>query len=121
MVCPQLFAFDLAMIEVGAFHPAWGSVHLGPENALKAWKKLGSGKLLPVHWGMFSLALHPWSEPAEVLYANAPEGPVMPRLGEPVEPLRVDSVEPWWRATLKAGSRGCMWEAAESLLLPIKD
>jgi hypothetical protein len=30
-------------------------------------------------------------------------------------------VEPWWRHTVKTGSRGCMWEAAESLLLPIKD
>ncbi len=117
----RLGPFDLAMIEVGAFHPAWGSVHLGPENALKAWKKLGSGKLLPVHWGMFSLALHPWSEPAEVLYANGGQGLLMPKLGEPVEPLRVDSVDPWWRNTVKAGSRGCMWEAAESLLLPIKD
>jgi len=24
------------MLEVGAFHPAWGDIHLGPENALKA-------------------------------------------------------------------------------------
>lgn len=117
----RLGPFDLAMIEVGAFHPAWSMVHLGPENALKAWKQLGSGKLLPVHWGMFSLATHPWAEPAEVLYAKAPRDLVMPKLGEAVEPLRVDSVEPWWRNTVRSGSRGCMWEAAESLLLPIKD
>ena len=45
----------------------------------------------------------------------------MPRLAEPIEPLRVDSVDPWWRNTVQTGSRSCMWEAAESLLLPIKD
>jgi L-ascorbate metabolism protein UlaG (beta-lactamase superfamily) len=109
------------MLEVGAFHPAWGSIHLGPENALKAWKYIGSGKLLPVHWGTFSLAPHPWAEPAEVLYANAPEGLLMPKLGEPVEPVHAEKVDPWWRSTVQTGSLGCFWEATQSLLLPIKD
>ena len=32
------------------------------------------------------------------------------------------SVEPWWRNTVQIPARrSCMWEAAESLLLPIKD
>jgi len=35
--------FDLVMLEVGAFHPAWGDIHLGPENALKALQHLGGG------------------------------------------------------------------------------
>ncbi|MFX8024285.1 MBL fold metallo-hydrolase, partial [Acinetobacter baumannii] len=52
--------FDLVMLEVGAFHPAWGDIHLGPENALKALQHLGGGAFLPVHWGTFSLALHDW-------------------------------------------------------------
>jgi L-ascorbate metabolism protein UlaG (beta-lactamase superfamily) len=120
-IARRLGPFDLVMIEVGAFHPAWGSIHLGPENALKAWKYLGSGKFLPVHWGTFNLAIHPWSEPAEVLYANAPEGLLMPKLGEAVEPARDYALNPWWRAAAQAGSRGCIWEAAQSLLLPIKD
>ena len=36
----RLGPFDLVMLEVGAFHPAWGHIHLGPENALEAWKLL---------------------------------------------------------------------------------
>ena len=32
----RLGPFDLVMLEVGAFHPAWGDIHLGPENALEA-------------------------------------------------------------------------------------
>ena len=117
----RLGPFDLVMLEVGAFHPAWGSIHLGPDNALKAWDHLGSGKLLPVHWGTFNLAIHPWSEPAEVLLASGRQGVLMPRPGEPVEPAHVDAVDAWWRDTVKGGSRGCFWESAESLLLPIKD
>jgi L-ascorbate metabolism protein UlaG (beta-lactamase superfamily) len=91
---------DLVMLEVGAFHPAWGDIHLGPENALAAHQLLGGGAFLPVHWGTFNLALHAWDEPPETLVRLAPEKGVhlvMPRLGEPVEPSRVDQVTPWWR------------------------
>jgi L-ascorbate metabolism protein UlaG (beta-lactamase superfamily) len=39
----RLGPFDLVMLEVGAFHPAWGDIHLGPKNALKALALLGGG------------------------------------------------------------------------------
>ena len=99
--------FDLVMLEVGAFHPAWGDIHLGPHNALKALKLLGGGAFLPVHWGTFSLAMHAWDEPAETLLSLAPQQGVhllMPQLGQAVEPVQVDSVTPWWRAVEKAGA-----------------
>jgi len=97
----RLGPFDLVMLEVGAFHPSWGDIHLGPENALEAHALLGGGAFLPVHWGTFCLAMHAWDEPAESLLALAPQRGVpllMPRLGEPVEPVRLDKVAPWWRA-----------------------
>ncbi len=97
----RLGPFDLIMLEVGAFHPAWGDIHLGPENALKALALLGGGSFLPVHWGTFNLAIHDWDEPAETLLQLAPQQGVqlvMPLLGEPVEPSRVELVKPWWRA-----------------------
>ncbi|TAM52212.1 MAG: hypothetical protein EPN61_01000, partial [Burkholderiaceae bacterium] len=96
----RLGPFDLVMLEVGAFHPAWGDIHLGPAHALEAHALLGGGALLPVHWGTFSLALHAWDEPAETLLELGPKQGVqlvMPRLGEPVEPAQVDGVTPWWR------------------------
>ena len=97
----RLGAFDLVMLEVGAFHPSWGDIHLGPENALKALTLLGGGAFLPVHWGTFSLALHEWDEPAETLLALGPrQGAqlLMPRLGEAVEPAHEHPLTPWWRA-----------------------
>lgn len=96
----RLGPFDLVMLEVGAFHPSWGHIHLGPENALKAHTLLGGGAFLPVHWGTFSLALHAWDEPAETLYTlGAQHGArlVMPRLGEAVEPAHAPPMTPWWR------------------------
>ena len=96
----RLGPFDLVMLEVGAFHPSWGDIHLGPEHALEAYKLLGGGAFLPVHWGTFSLALHDWDAPAETLLALGPKQGaqlVMPRLGEAVEPARAEAVTPWWR------------------------
>src|SRR3989442_2933055 len=91
----RLGPFDLVMLEVGAFHPSWGDIHLGPANALEAWSLLGGGAFLPVHWGTFSLAMHTWDEPAETLLSlGSARGAqlVMPRLGEAVEPAQVDGV-----------------------------
>jgi L-ascorbate metabolism protein UlaG (beta-lactamase superfamily) len=96
----KLGPFDLVMLEVGAFHPAWGDIHLGPENALAALELLGGGSFLPVHWGTFNLAIHAWDEPAETLLHLAPKQGVrllMPRLGEVIEPAHVERVDPWWR------------------------
>jgi L-ascorbate metabolism protein UlaG (beta-lactamase superfamily) len=99
----KLGPFDLVALEVGAFHPAWGDIHLGPENALKAFDLLGGARFLPVHWGTFNLAMHDWDEPAEVLLKAGRGVPLlMPRLGEAVEPTRTDAPTPWWRAPGKA-------------------
>ena len=97
----RLGPFDLVMLEVGGLHPAWGDMHLGPENALKALALLGGGAFLPVHWGTFSLAMHAWDEPAETLLELGPKAGarlVMPRLGEPVEPVDAPIPTAWWRA-----------------------
>jgi L-ascorbate metabolism protein UlaG (beta-lactamase superfamily) len=96
----RLGPFDLVMLEVGAFHPAWGDIHLGPTNALKALALLGGGPFLPIHWGTFSLAMHAWDQPSETLLELGPKAGVqlvMPRLGAPVEPSHAERVEPWWR------------------------
>ena len=95
--------FDLVMLEVGAFHPSWGRIHLGPENALTAFDMLGGGTLLPVHWGTFNLGLHAWNEPAETLVTLAAakrQRVITPRIGAAIEPSRVEGVTPWWREVL---------------------
>lgn len=99
-IAARLGPFDLVMLEVGAFHPAWGDMHLGPVHALEALELLGGGAFLPVHWGTFALAMHDWDDPAETLLELAPRRDVrllMPRLGEPVEPAREFRPRPWWR------------------------
>lgn len=104
----RLGPFDVVMLEIGAWHPSWGSIHLGPENALRAFDMLGGGTLLPVHWGTFDLGLHPWDEPAETLLGLAAASGarvLTPRLGRPFEPDHVEGVDPWWRAPALGAER----------------
>jgi L-ascorbate metabolism protein UlaG (beta-lactamase superfamily) len=96
----RLGPFDLVMLEIGAWHPAWGNIHLGPVNALAAHELLGGGALLPVHWGTFNLALHAWDAPIETLLELGSARDtrlVLPRLGEPAEPVQERALDPWWR------------------------
>ena len=88
------------MLEIGAFHPTWGTIHLGPDNALKVFEMLGGGTLFPVHWGTFDLALHKWDEPAETLVRLASERSqriITPKLGQVFEPSHLEGPTPWWR------------------------
>jgi L-ascorbate metabolism protein UlaG (beta-lactamase superfamily) len=92
--------FDLIMMEVGAWHEAWGTIHLGAVQAVAAFEMLGGGALLPVHWGTFNLALHDWDAPAEELSAIAEARGLRvltPRLGEVLVPERVADTPRWWR------------------------
>jgi len=93
--------FDVALLEIGQYHPSWGDIHLGPAGALEAHRRLGAKTLLPIHWATFELGLHAWSEPPETLVREADArgvAVVTPMLGEPVEPTLGHRGSRWWRA-----------------------
>ena len=95
----ELGPFDLTMIEVGAYHRAWPDWHIGPEQAIRANEMLRGEVFMPIHWGMWNLAMHGWTEPAERVLVAAQEAGttlVMPRPGESVQPAAPGRVERWW-------------------------
>jgi L-ascorbate metabolism protein UlaG (beta-lactamase superfamily) len=92
--------FDLSMLEIGAYHPNWGSIHMGPQNAIKAQMDLNSRYMLPIHWGLFNLALHGWTEPAEEIIPLAKSSEVslcMPRPGDLITKDNFEQISYWWR------------------------
>jgi L-ascorbate metabolism protein UlaG (beta-lactamase superfamily) len=101
-VAARYDGFDLTMLEVGAFHPLWDSIHLGPENALRAYEAMGgktkAGLLMPIHWGLFNLALHDWRHPIEKMEEAAARGmPVWsPEPGVPTE-VAGAALSTWWK------------------------
>ena len=97
----RLGPFDASLIEVGAYDALWADVHLGPEQAIEAHRLVRGGVLIPVHWGTFDLALHPWTEPVErllVAAARAGTRVAIPRPGQTVAPTDPAPVAPWWPA-----------------------
>jgi L-ascorbate metabolism protein UlaG (beta-lactamase superfamily) len=91
--------FDLTMIEVGTYAQSWADWHLGPEQAVDAHLILGGSALLPIHWGLFNLSTHAWTEPMErVLVAAEDRGVTVlgPRPGESVEPSHPPELRRWW-------------------------
>ena len=95
----RLGPFDLTLIEAGAYDPAWPDWHAGPEQAVRAHKMVGGRVLLPIHWGLFNLAYHGWTEPIErVLVAAEAAGVTVlaPRPGESLEPAHAGEPARWW-------------------------
>ena len=91
--------FDLTMIEVGQYNDAWPDWHLGPEQAVLAHLMVRGRTLLPIHWGLFRLAPHGWTEPIERVHVKAAEVGVAvttPRPGESLQPSGFADTAQWW-------------------------
>ena len=91
--------FDLAILESGQYNPAWPFIHMAPEETLQAASDLNAHVLLPVHWGKFSLALHPWKEPIDRIRKSASLYDFLvttPMIGEPVVLDKYYPVKEWW-------------------------
>lgn len=57
--------FDLAFIENGQYDLQWASHHMQPEETVMAAQDVRTKQLVPIHWGMFSLAFHTWNDPVK--------------------------------------------------------
>ncbi len=96
--------FDLTMLEIGASNQLWSDIHMGPDGAATAFKQLGgAGLLMPVHWGLFDLALHGWRQPIERICELADNEGIRiwsPEPGAPTEAVSGGEVRsPWWRTS----------------------
>lgn len=63
---------QVALLPIGAYSPdSFRSVHTSPEDALQAFKELGSELMIPMHYGTFRLSQEPMGEPPVRLLAAA--------------------------------------------------
>jgi L-ascorbate metabolism protein UlaG (beta-lactamase superfamily) len=95
----RLGPFDVTMIEVGAYDALWPDWHLGPEQAVLAHTWVDGEVLLPIHWGLFDLALHGWTAPIERTLAAAEAAGVRTALPRPGASFTVGQplpLDPWW-------------------------
>ena len=59
------------MVECGQYNKLWHDIHMLPEESAQAAVDLKADMMMPIHWAMFELSLHPWKEPVERLTVKA--------------------------------------------------
>ncbi len=95
----QYGPFNLTMLEIGASNSLWADIHMGPEGAVRSFRALGGhGLLMPIHWGLFDLALHHWTQPIESVFAVDGLRLWSPAPGTPSEVVPGQEIRSeWWR------------------------
>lgn len=91
--------FDAALIEIDAGNPGWPHTHLFPAQAVQAAQDLNAALMLPVHWGAYDMALHPWGESIRAVRQEAARVGVnlqIPKMGERFQRGDVRQEE-WWQ------------------------
>lgn len=97
----RLGPFDVTLIEAGQYDADWPDWHLGPEQAVMTHLAVRGKVMIPVHWGLFKLAHHGWTEPVERVLAAARCGGatvLTPQPGQSVEPATQAPIPQWWPA-----------------------
>ena len=91
--------FDLAILECGQYNEQWPFIHMMPEQTVQAAIDLKAKILLPVHWGKFTLSLHPWHQPITraVQHAKVLGFPTTtPKVGEVIDLKNTSLGSKWW-------------------------
>jgi len=91
-------SFDLAALEIDGWNPGWPNTHLFPHEVVQAANDLNAKNILPIHWAVFDLALHPWHESIDMVLEEAKDMPfniLTPKMGEK---FNISSTtELWWK------------------------
>ncbi len=102
MVKEKLGSPELMISECGQYDPSWASVHMFPEEVIKAYFDTGAEWLIPVHWGTFCICNHAWDDSIRRVSAEAEDkgaSIATPRIGQTVTPGHIGSYhEAWWEA-----------------------
>lgn len=90
--------FDLACLEIDAWNDRWKNHHLFPHQFPLAIADLNAEYAMPIHWGVFDLAMHPWKESISLVTKEADRTGlkmITPLMGQKFT-VGKDRSERWW-------------------------
>lgn len=93
--------FDMTLVETGAYHPDWAEIHMLPEQSLQAHIDLKGKRMMPIHNGTFSLALHSWKDPFDQISKLSEQHNVAlltPKMGEALTINGREETLSWWKS-----------------------
>lgn len=88
---------DIAFVENGQYDERWRDNHMMPFETAQVPKILGAKYFIPVHWGAYAMALHPWDDPVEKsvpLVKNEGITPITPLQGQVFDVTT--PTDNWW-------------------------
>lgn len=91
--------FDLAMLDTGQYDFKWKDTHMTPEQAVQAGLDLRAKVIMPIHWGAYKLANHPWDDPVERFSKESEKQNIKyitPRIGQTIIYEDNMSTDKWW-------------------------
>ncbi len=90
--------FNVGFMECGQYNERWHAIHMYPEESVLAARDAQVAHAVPVHWGGFTLALHPWTEPVTRFVDKAISSNTSYALPLPGEIFGLDTKrdDAWW-------------------------
>jgi L-ascorbate metabolism protein UlaG (beta-lactamase superfamily) len=77
----QRLSPEIARLPIGAYHPeTFRAVHMGPDEAVKAFQDLNAKQLIPMHFGTFRLSFEAMDEPLRWLRELAAQNKITHRV-----------------------------------------
>jgi L-ascorbate metabolism protein UlaG (beta-lactamase superfamily) len=95
----RLGGIDIALLENGAYDSYWPTVHMTPEETVRAFEDLRARTLYLVHNSTFDLAFHGWREPLDRVAALAQQRGIAlatPEIGEVLTLGKPRQNKRWW-------------------------
>ncbi len=96
----KLGEVDLLIVENGQYDKRWSKSHMFPEQSVSVAEHVHAKWTVPVHWGTFSICIHPWDDSIKRFSKAATEQGIhfaTPRIGEVVDYEHISEYnEKWW-------------------------
>ena len=94
--------FDIVALEIDGWNENWSDIHMFPDEVIKTAKDLNSEYVLPIHWAVFDLAMHPWKESINYVVDEVNKNDIKlitPKIGEKVDESNFKDFinNNWWK------------------------
>ena len=92
--------FDIVFMDSGQYNERWRAAHNMPNEVIKGFEDLKGKYLMPIGWGMFTLAMHDWYDPPVEIERRAKNKNIdllIPMIGESVDLKSKPKLYNWWK------------------------
>ena len=94
---------EVVFMDSGQYNERWKAVHNMPSEVIQGFKDLKGKHLIPIHWGMFTLAMHNWYDPPVEIEKRAKKENInvlIPKIGQVIDMKFKPRLKSWWKKSI---------------------